>query len=94
MAMPHTATGVSHFTRREVRANLSSTAFCFRLMARIVSRVFWRFASRCAFRSSALSKALLESTRTKVPERPMPALQWITVGPCSALFRQPDARTA
>lgn len=32
------------------------------------------------------------STREKVPDRPMPALQWITAGPCSG-FKEPDSLT-
>ena len=35
-----------------------------------------------------------ESTRTKEPERPIPAEQWTTAGPALSLSRLPDSRTA
>ena len=40
----------------------------------------------------SLTRTRQVSTREKVPDRPMPALQWITAGPCSG-FKEPDSRT-
>lgn len=42
--------------------------------------------------SAALTRTRQVSTREKVPDRPMPALQWITAGPCSG-FKEPDSLT-
>lgn len=48
---------------------------------------------KCVNLTSSLQTSKRQvSTRQKVPERPMPALQWTTTGPWSEL-RHPDSRT-
>lgn len=50
-----------------------------------------RFLAPQAHKALLTSKRQV-SARQKVPDLPMPALQWTTMGPCSGLS-EPDSRT-